>query len=144
MLIFRKNLSLILLFLLIESVAAAQGTRLLRQPSLSANHIAFSYGGDIWVTGLSSQKTLRLTSTAAVESNPHISPDGKWVAFNSNRSGNNAVYIVSIEGGTPKRLTWHPSASLTRGWSADGKHVLFATSRESAPTGFDHLWTRIG
>ncbi len=141
MLSLRKILGLILLFLLIESAVTAQGTRLLRQPSLSANHISFSYGGDIWITELSSQKTLRLTSTAAVESNPHISPDGKWVVFNSNRSGNTAVYIVSIEGGTPKRLTWHPSASLARGWSADGKHVLFATSRETAPTGFDHLWT---
>jgi tricorn protease len=137
----RKYFYLILLFLLIESAVTAQGTRLLRQPSLSANHISFSYGGDIWITELSSQKTLRLTSTAAIESNPYISPDGKWVVFNSNRSGNTAVYIVSIEGGTPKRLTWHPSASLARGWSADGKNVLFASSRETAPTGFDHLWT---
>ncbi len=137
----KKNIFLFLIFLLIESAVAAQGTRLLRMPSLSANHVAYSYGGDIWITELGSQKTLRLTSTAAVESNPHISPDGKWVAFNSNRSGNNAVYIVSIEGGTPKRLTWHPSASLTRGWSADGKHVLFATPRETAPAGLDRLWT---
>jgi tricorn protease len=137
----KKNIFLFLIFLLIESVVIAQGTRLLRQPSLSANHVAFSYGGDIWVTELSSQKTLRLTSTPAVEGNPHLSPDGKWVAFNSNRSGNNAVYIVSIEGGTPKRLTWHPSASLTRGWSTDGKHVLFATPRETAPAGLDRLWT---
>jgi tricorn protease len=137
----KKNIFLFLVFLLIESAVAAQGTRLLRMPSLSANHVAFSYGGDIWITELSTQKTLRLTSTPAVESNPHISPDGKWVAFNSNRSGNNAVYIVSIEGGTPKRLTWHPSASLTRGWSTDGKHVLFATPRETAPAGLDRLWT---
>ncbi|MDZ7648620.1 MAG: hypothetical protein U5K54_16360 [Cytophagales bacterium] len=141
MLSLRKILGLILLFLLIESAVTAQGTRLLRQPSLSANYISFSYGGDIWITELNSQKTLRLTSTPAVEGNPHISPDGKWVAFNSNRSGNYSVYIVSIEGGTPKRLTWHPSASITRGWSADGKNVLFASSRETAPTGFDHLWT---
>lgn len=137
----KKNIFLFLIFLLIESAVAAQGTRLLRMPSLSANHVAYSYGGDIWITELGSQKTLRLTSTPAVESNPHISPDGKWVAFNSNRSGNNAVYIVSIEGGTPKRLTWHPSPSLTRGWSADGKHVLFATPRETAPAGLDRLWT---
>lgn len=136
----RKCLVLILFFFLIESIVIAQGTRLLRQPSLQGNHIAFSYGGDIWITELNSQKIIRLTSTPAVESNPHISPDGKWVAFSSNRSGNYAVYIVSVQGGTPKRLTWHPSAALTRGWSADGKQILFASSRETAPTGFDKLW----
>jgi tricorn protease len=128
----RKYFYLILLFLLIESaVISTRYTTLAPAFAKRQPHFAFSYGGDIWITELSSQKTLRLTSTAAVESNPHISPDGKWVVFNSNRSGNTAVYIVSIEGGTPKRLTWHPSASLARGWSADGKHVLFATSERN-------------
>jgi tricorn protease len=121
--------------------AFSQGTRLLRQPAVSSTHIAFAYGGDIWVTDLENQKTLRLTSTPAVESNPHFSPDEKWIAFNSNRSGNQAVYIVSVEGGSPKRLTWHPSSSTVRGWTADGKRVLYATSRDNSPAGFDRLWT---
>ena len=127
--------------LLMAISAFAQGTRLLRQPALSSTHVTFTYGGDVWVTDLKELKTLRLTSTPAVESNPYFSPDGKWIAFSSNRSGNHAVYIVPIEGGTPKRLTWHPSGSLVRGWSADGKQVLYATSRNSAPTGYDRLWT---
>ena len=133
---------LILLFgcLLMASSTFAQ-TRLLRQPSLSETHVTFTYGGDVWVAEISGQKTLRLTSTPAVENNPHFSPDGKWIAFSSNRSGNYSVYVVSVEGGTPKRLTWHPAASLVRGWSPDGKRILYATSRDSAPTGFDRLWT---
>jgi tricorn protease len=123
------------------ALSFSQGTRLLRQPAISSTHIAFAYGGDIWVTDLGNQKTLRLTSTPAVESNPFFSPDGKWIAFSSNRSGNTAVYIVSIEGGSPRRLTWHPSPSTARGWSPDGKRVLYATSRDNAPSGFDRLWT---
>ncbi len=86
-----------------------QGTRLLRQPTLSKNHIAFTYGGDLWVTNLANQQTRRLTNTGAVESDPYFSPDGKTIAFSSNRSGMTAVYIVSVEGGTPTRLTWYPS-----------------------------------
>ncbi len=128
-------------FCLLTTSTFAQGTRLLRQPTLSSTHIAFTYGGDVWVTELSSQKTLRLTSTPAVESNPHFSPDGKWIAFSSNRSGNTAVYVVSVEGGSPKRLTWHPAAAFARGWSPDGKRVLYGSSRDSAPTGYDRLWT---
>ena len=135
------RISLVVCLLFFTVSAFSQGTRLLRQPSISSTHIVFSYGGDIWITDFDNQKILRLTSTPAVESNPHFSPDGKWIAFNSNRSGNQAVYIVSIEGGSPKRLTWHPSSCTVCGWSTDGKSVLYATSRDNAPSGFDRLWT---
>jgi len=136
-----RQLIFSIVFFTVAASSYAQGTRLLRQPSMSATHIAFTYGGDIWVTDLSGQKTLRITSTAAIESNPHFSPDGKWIAFSSNRSGNYSVYVVSVEGGTPKRLTWHPAASLVRGWTPDGTRILYATSRDSAPIGYDRLWT---
>ncbi len=119
----------------------AQGTRLLRQPDISNNNIVFTYGSDIWVTAINGGKATRITSTPAVESDPCFSPDGKWIAFTSNRSGSNSVYVVSIEGGAPKRLTWHPSSSQVRGWSVDGKRVLFASSRETAPSGYNRLWT---
>ena len=118
-----------------------QATRLLRQPTLSATHIAYTYGGDLWVTELGSQKTTRLTSTAAVESNPHFSPDGKWIAFSSNRSGSHAVYVIGVEGGTPRQLTWHPAPALARGWTPDGQRVLYASTRDAAPANFDRLWT---
>ena len=121
--------------------AQAQGTRLLRQPTISDTHIAFTYGGDIWISSLEDTLALRITSTPAIEQDPHLSPDGRWIAFTSNRSGSEAVYIVPIEGGTPTRLTWHPSSAQVRGWTPDGKRVLYATSRNSAPAGFDRLWT---
>jgi len=119
----------------------SQGTRLLRQPTISATHIAFTYGGDIWISELSSEKAIRLTSTPAVESDPHFSPDGKSIAFSSNRSGSIAVYTVSIEGGDPTRHTWHPSPSYPRGWTPDGKSILYASSRETAPSSYNRLWT---
>jgi len=104
--------------------------------------VAFVYGGDIWLSVRGDNgPAIRLTSTPAVESNPHISPDGKWVAFSSNRSGNTAVYIVSVEGGDAKRLTWNPSPAGVRGWTNDGKHVLYASTRGTAPRGYNRLWT---
>jgi tricorn protease len=133
---------LLVVGLLLSSMAvSSQGTRLLRQPSISSNQIAFAYGGDIWITDFDNKNLVRLTSTPAAESNPRFSPDGEWIAFNSNRSGNQAVYIVSISGGTPKRLTWHPNPATVCGWSPDGKQILYATSRDNAPTGFARLWT---
>jgi len=132
---------LIISLMLCTSALYSQNTRLLRQPSITDTHVTFSYGGDIWIADLDGRNTDRITSTPAVEGNPHFSPDGKWIAFNSNRSGNQAVYIVSTEGGTPRRLTWHPAPATVRGWSPDGKRVLYATSRDNAPTSFANLWT---
>ena len=77
----------------------AQGTRLLRQPNLSGNRIVFVYGSDLWISDRTGGDARRLTSTPAVESDPHFSPDGSTIAFTSNRSGSNAVYVVPIEGG---------------------------------------------
>ena len=132
---------LIISLMAFSNALFSQGTRLLRQPSITETHVSFAYGGDIWVTDFEGGKPVRLTSTPAVESNPHFSPDGKWIAFSSNRSGNQAVYIVSVDGGMPKRLTWHPSPASVCGWSSDGKRVLYATSRDNAPSGVARLWT---
>lgn len=139
-----RNFAASLIILLLFQVQAdlhAQGTRLLRQPAISASLIAFEYGGDIWVTDKNGGNARRITSTAAVEGNPHFSPDGKWIAFNSNRSGIHAVYMVPSEGGAPTRLSWYPAASYPRGWTPDGQQVLYASSREAAPTQFNRLWT---
>ena len=130
-----------LVLLLPSFTVQALSTRLLRQPSLSNTHIAFTYGGDIWVTERNGNQVRRITSTAAVESDPHFSPDGQWIAFSSNRSGGNSVYIVPLNGGDAQRLTWHPSPAIVRGWSNDGKSILYASNRETAPNPYHRLWS---
>ena len=121
--------------------ASAQGTRLLRQPTISERHVAFTYGADVWVADRTGGLARRLTSTPSVESDPHLSPDGRFVAFTSNRAGTPAVYVVPVEGGDPTRLTWHPSPAYARGWTPDGTRVLYASSRETAPGSYNRLWT---
>tara|TARA_R110002073_G_scaffold335881_2_gene529332 strand:- start:5022 stop:8258 length:3237 start_codon:yes stop_codon:yes gene_type:complete len=130
------------IFILLFSISTfSQGTRLLRQPNISDSQITFTYGSDVWIADINGTNVKRLTSTAAVESNPYFSPDGKWIAFTSNRFGSNAVYVVSVEGGDAMRLTWHPNGAQVRGWTNNGKHVLYASSRDVAPSSFDRLWT---
>ncbi len=131
----------LLLFLLVTPSLQAQGTRLLREPTLSQDHVAFSYGADIWVAPREGGLARRITATPAVESNPHFSPDGRFIAFTSNRPGVAAVYVVGVEGGEPTRLSWYPSPATVRGWSPDGEEVLYATSRGTAPSGYNRLWT---
>lgn len=123
-------------FLLLQSLAAkaADGsdTRLLRQPSVSKDHLAFVYGGDIWVSDRNGANPARITTHPASEFAPHFSPDGRWIAFSAGYDNNVDVYVVPTAGGQPQRLTWHPAADVVTGWSPDGKRVLFVSSREVA------------
>ncbi|MGC3948668.1 MAG: PDZ domain-containing protein [Chryseolinea sp.] len=134
------HVALMFVFLFGPLIALAQGTRLLRQPSINANHIAFIYGADVWLSDRSGNNVRRITSTAAVESDPQLSPDGKWLAFSSNRSGTASVYVISIEDGSLKRLTWHPAGSYPKAWTHDSKSVLYTSSRETVPVSFGRLW----
>jgi tricorn protease len=87
-------------------------TRLLTQPAISAAEIAFVYANNLWVADLDGGNPRQLTTDIGVESSPAFSPDGKWIAFSAQYEGNMDVYVVSAEGGIPKRLTWHPAADL--------------------------------
>jgi tricorn protease len=119
----------------------SQETLLLRQPAISANHIAFVYAGDVWAAASDGKNPRRLTTHPGTEGNPYFSPDGKWIAFSAEYDGNNDVFVVPVEGGEPRRLTWHPQADIAKGWTPDGKHVLFASGRENAPYPIsDRFW----
>ncbi|HEU4391486.1 MAG TPA: PDZ domain-containing protein, partial [Blastocatellia bacterium] len=122
--------------------ANASGTRLLRSPTISASQIAFAYANNIWVVERAGGMARRVTSFQGQTSNPHFSPDGKWIAFSGEYAGNNDVYVVPAEGGEPKRLTWHPGSDSVQGWTADGKAVMFASARATwSPSGAPRFWT---
>ncbi len=121
--------SVSLLALMTSSISLAE-TKMLMQPALSENHLAFVYAGDIWIANRNGSSPRRLTTHSADENSPHFSPDGKLIAFSANYNNNRDVYIISVAGGQPTRLTWHPGSDEVNDWSADGKRVLFTSRRE--------------
>ena len=136
----RAAIAALLLAAAAPALLAAQ-TRLLRQPTISAQHIAFSYANNIWVVGREGGEARRLTSFQGVTSNPKLSPDGRTVAFSGQYGGNTDVYVVPVEGGEPTRLTWHPGADLVQGWTPDGTRVVFSSSRDAGAGNTPRFWS---
>ena len=132
----------LLLSISISGITLAQGTRLLRHPTVSRDSVAFEYAGDLWVVSRSGGQARRITSTQGVELDPYFSPDGSQIAFTSTVAGNTDVYVVPTAGGDPKRLTYHPGIDRARGWTPDGRRIIFASVRTSAPQqSYFRLWT---
>ena len=123
------------LFLFITASAKLFGidtedTRMMSQPAISNDHIAFIYAEDLWVANADGTQARRLTVDEGIESNPAFSPDGKSIAFSAEYDGNTDVFTVPVEGGIPDRLTWHPGSDIVRGFTRDGASVLFISQRK--------------
>ncbi|MGK0453186.1 MAG: tricorn protease [Paraglaciecola sp.] len=129
-----------LFFVLISYTTISQNTRLLREPTLSKTTIVFVHASDLWKVSLDGGNAIRLTSDEGYETNPQFSKDGKWIAFTAQYDGNTDVFIVSVNGGEPKRLTYHPSRDVVQSWTPDGK-ILFRSDRESKPTQTNKFYT---
>jgi tricorn protease len=130
------------IFVAAQAQTSNSGTRLLRTPTVSATQIAFAYAQNIWVVPRAGGMARRVTSFQGQTSNPHFSPDGKWIAFSGEYAGNLDVYVVPADGGEPKRLTWHPGADSVQGWTPDGRAIMFSSSRATwSPSGAPRFWT---
>src|SRR5512141_1102462 len=105
-------------------------TRLLTDPAVSAKQIAFAYANDIWTANPDGSGVSRLTSHPGVESGPHFSPDGKWIAFTGNYDGNTDVFIVPAAGGVPRRLDTHPLQEEALACTPDGSAIGVSAPRE--------------
>jgi tricorn protease len=103
--------------------------RLARHPDYHAGKIAFSYLGDIWIANEDGSNVIRLTDNTGREVYPRFSPDGKWIAFSSNRHGNYDVFVIPASGGAARRLTYHTDNDEVVGWSRDSRNVLFRSAR---------------
>lgn len=91
--------------------------------------IAFTFQGDIYTLPVIGGKASALTVHDAYDFMPVWSPDGKSIAFASDRYGNADVFLISAMGGQAERLTFHSSADTPSDFTPDGLNIVFTSSR---------------
>jgi len=116
--------------LLIAAISVfGREARLVRYPHYYNGRVVFTYLGDIWTADDNGQNVQRLTVNRARDVYGRFSPDGKWIAFSSDRNGNLDVFLIPAGGGQVKQLTTHSADDTVLGWSADSRSVLFTSNR---------------
>ena len=134
----RRSLERLLgLLLLLPASAAAGEARFMTQPDVRGERIVFAYEGDLYLAGVEGGTPVRLTSHPAGELAPKFSPDGRWIAYSTFRSGVLDVWLMPAEGGTPKRLTWPPLGGQVVGWTPDSRRVVFRSAFGTPPVSRD-------
>jgi tricorn protease len=96
------------------------------------NTVIFSYEGDLWKAAVKDGQAVRLTAMQGYETNARVSPDGKWIAFTGRQFGNADVYVMPVDGGDIRQLTFHDASDEVDGWSWDSQTIYFTSSRYNA------------
>jgi Tol biopolymer transport system component/C-terminal processing protease CtpA/Prc len=107
--------------------AAGESPLWLRNSAISpdGSTIAFTYQGDIYTVPFTGGSARQLTTNKAYDSYPIWSPDGKHIAFSSDREGSQDIFVVDANGGTPKRLTTHSDSETPLGFK-DNNTIIFS------------------
>lgn len=78
---------------------------------------------------LSTANVTNVTTGNQIIESMDVSPDGQWLVFDSNRSGNMDIYKMPLAGGEPVQLTTHQSDDFFPDWSPDGTEIVFHSFR---------------
>jgi TolB protein len=91
--------------------------------------------GDIYVHDAATHSTVQLTTHPSVDTWPSWSPDGRHIAFYSDREGANAVYVVDADGHGERRVTAFGAGvqAYQPAWSPDGRWIAFTYRRSATP-----------
>lgn len=128
--------SFILYLTLLSTTVFAQKPLWLRYPSISpdGSTIVFTYQGDLYTVSSGGGQATLLTAHPSHDFMPVWSPDGKNIAFASDRFGNFDIYTIPATGGAAQRLTYHSAHDYPTSFSPDGKNILFNSLRVDLET----------
>jgi tricorn protease len=120
----------------VEAQPPRDTPRLLRNPSLGADRIAFLFADEIWSVPRAGGSATQLTRGGTARGGPVFSPDGRWIAYAASTGASTDLFVLPADGGEPRRITWHPASENVVAWSPDGQEVVFSSSRTSGLRGW--------
>lgn len=114
---------------------SAEAVRLISDHAVSPDgmHIVFSWRGDLWKASTLGGDIERLTFHGADDRHPAYSPDGRFIAFVSSRTGSRQIFEMPSTGGSPRQVTQHTEGHRLLSYAPSGEHLLIQIVR-------DHFW----
>ena len=132
-----KNFITLLFVLASLNTFSQINAKLMRHVDVSETQICFVYGGDIWLVDKKGGMAIQLTNSPGEESYPKFSPNGQEIAFTASYRGNPDIYVMSVLGGLPQRITYGSHNDRMVEWHPSGEKILFASRRETGiPSGW--------
>ena len=135
----RRSLT-VLALALTAAFAAADQQSFWTKPDIHGDTVVFTCEGDLWLGSIKDHTAHRITNHPGTETYARFSPDGTKIAFTANYDGGTDVYVMSVNGGSPKRLTYDPSNAQVQGWSPDGKYVIYRSRKANPPANHNKLY----
>jgi Tol biopolymer transport system component len=87
--------------------------------------IIFDLLGDLYALPISGGQATRITSGLGFDSQPVVSPDGEWLAFISDRSGSNNLWVAKPDGSDARKLSSDKQwGSISPAWTPDSKYIV--------------------
>ena len=105
-------------------------TRLLSEPAVSATRIAFIYAGDLWIADLDGGNVRRLTTDVGSSRVRPSRPTGSGSPSPPSTTATPTSTSSRPRAACRRRLTWHPGPDIVRGFTPDGKAVLFIVAAQ--------------
>ncbi len=116
-----------------------EGSWLSLSVSPDGQAILFDLLGDLYTVPISGGEAKRITSGLPFDSQPIFSPDGKLIAFTSDRDGSDNLWIAKADGSDPKQLSKDKDGDfISPSWTPDGEYVL--VSRNQQGLGTHEIW----
>ena len=102
--------------------------------------IVFELLGDFYTLPLEGGKAKRITEGQGYDTQPRVSPDGKWIAYISDRDGSDNLWVANIDGTNPRKLSSETQIPiLSPSWTPDSKYIIVARRAAQAEFRMYHI-----
>src|SRR5688572_2471012 len=102
-----------------------EGTWISLDVTPDGQSIVFELLGDLYKLPIAGGDAAPITRGTPYDAQPRVSPDGKWLAFVSDRSGSDNVWIAKVDGSEPRKLSNEAQdAVISPAWTRDSQYVI--------------------